>query len=72
MEKYYFTFGWGHPFRKHVQIIKANSFKDANTVMCRIYGRNWADQYEREEGKELIEDFSYKLLPIIDAEKVDF
>lgn len=52
---YRFTFGLNHPFRNKVQPIVSETYMGARKTMCKIYGRNWAFQYNSNDWENISE-----------------
>ena len=52
---YRFTFGLSHPFHNKVQPIVSETYMGARKAMFKIYGRNWAFQYDSGEWENISE-----------------
>jgi len=46
---FYFTFGYGTPYRNKFVRIEAESFGQAREEMFKQFGRKWAFQYNEED-----------------------
>lgn len=42
---FYFTFGYGTPYRNNFVKIEADTYGQAREEMARLHGRHWAFQY---------------------------
>lgn len=60
--KYYFTFGFGTPYKDCYLEIEAENYDAAREEMVRLHGTKWAFQYTEEEFKGQVE--KYNLVPL--------
>ena len=69
METYYFTFQLVHPFHRRYMKIVASSYTSARDIMMRIFGSNWAFQYDTKEwvkgGKSQAVEYGYTLIDTV-------
>lgn len=62
MPKFYFTFGYGTPYRNRYIEIEAEDYGSARARMVELHGQKWAFQYTEEEFKGQAEQFG--LIPL--------
>jgi hypothetical protein len=62
-ESWVFTFGVGHALAGHYVELRG-SHDEAREEMFRLFGPNWAFQYDNIKGAELIERYGYKPLRV--------
>ena len=68
VQSWIFTFGVASPYSGYV--VKINgSYEAARKVMVMMHGNKWCWQYEAGEAQELIDEYGYKLLIEVDANK---
>lgn len=57
MPNFYFTFGYGTPYRNNYVRIRAKNAGEAREEMIRRYGLKWAFQYDEEGFKGQAEQY---------------
>lgn len=65
-----FTFGGGHPLKKHVQPVHAPDAKSARLKMLEAYGDKWSGQYDGEAFAAIDQKHGpYSFLPAMDVDE---
>ena len=68
MKVWYFTFGLGHPLKKHAQPVHAQDAEAARLKMLAVYGDKWDGQYDGERFAALDKKYGpYQFLPAMDV-----
>ncbi len=74
MSEFIVTFGYGHDDERHgslrncVTRVEAPSALDARIAIVAIRGQKWHHIYSKEDGEEMIAEFSLREIPLVEID----